>query len=180
LGIPLVLLIPEEFAGALDESTFTPWSKLKQGFEKYDREVPSDFESFTVELGGEETIDFNKDSLDVEGIINYLRFRGTLSGDGNKNFGETKKACSLNNFRSYFAPSAGLVHYYYGPGDAVKKGDLLCEILSMNSINEARDLEKAKTPIYAKDDGLVVFHATSSGVHQGMEIYSLMSEVFDL
>ena len=60
LNFPFVLHIPHKFAGAMDEATFINWFRLYEAFKANGRTIPLEFNSLTIELGSEETIDLDK------------------------------------------------------------------------------------------------------------------------
>lgn len=175
LGFPHILAIPNSFAGAMDEACFAPWVELKQAFSDSGRkDIPIEFEAFTVELGSQEVMDMEFCDLHFKRIRNYLQKKGTLSGHAELPR-EPLAVCMLKDYKTIHSSTAGLVDYKVAPGTKVKKGDLLMEILNMDNLHEGNQLNSALAQIHAPEDGIVVFHCSSGSVHSGMELLSLMT-----
>jgi predicted deacylase len=177
-GIPHVLIMPTDFAGAMDEASFHPWVQLQNELKNQGQDFPIEFDSYTVELGGEETISLKDSRSDAEGILNYLTFKGALEGEAKKP--EGLKACLLSDYKAFFSEQAGLVNFIVSPGEIISKGQVVCEILSFKNLKTPDDLERCVTPILAHEDGILVFHATSSSAHQGQEVFNMMTNIFPL
>lgn len=173
-----VLLIPNEFAGAMDESSFIPWVKLQRAFKELGREVKLDVESFTLEFGSEETFCMDWAEKDVESVLNYLAFKGVIK----KDISESKETymCELSNYKTLYARRGGLVDYRVSPGDHFKQGDLLANYYSLKDLDPKKPLDSCKESLYAKEDGIVINRCPSSAVHQGMELFQIMTDMFKL
>lgn len=171
-----VLLIPNSFAGAMDEASFIPWTKLMEAFKALGRLIIPDVESFTMEFGSEETFHMDEGGRDVESILNYLKLKGMIEG-------EPKEApevhyCDLENYKTIYAPRGGMVDYHFAPGDFFKEGDALATFYSMKDIDPKKPIESCSTELRAKSDGIVINRCPSSNVHQGMELFQIMTRTF--
>lgn len=170
-----VLIMPNEFAGAMDEASFMPWVWLKNEFAKQGREVPIDVESFTMEFGSEETFRMDEGSKDVESILNYLRYKGLLPGEPSAIDAYYSK---LEDYTTIYAPRGGLVDYHFAPGDHFKTGDKLATFYQMRDIDPENPIESCSHDLIANCDGIIINRCPSSNVHQGMELFQIMSNTY--
>lgn len=170
-----ILIIPNEFDGAMDEASFMPWIHLKEALSKLGREVTPDIDSFTLEFGSEETFCMKNATKDVESIINYLKYKGMVKGGPEKFEG---KYCFLKDYKTIFSPSGGLVDYHFAPGESYKKGDILASFYNLKKIEPANPIISARSTITAESDGIIINRCPSSSVHQGMELFQVMTNLF--
>jgi len=168
-----ILLIPDEFDGAMDEACFIPWIHLRESLKKYGKEIKLDVESFTLEFGSEETFCMEHAAKDVESIINYLKYKGLIEGTANK---IEDHSCKLENFKTIYSPTGGLVDYHFEPGDAYKKGDTLASFYNIKNIDPKDPLGSSKSIVTAMSGGIIINRCPSSSVHQGMELFQVMAE----
>ena len=75
-----VLLIPNQFDGAMEEACFMPWHYLECELKKTGRDISFDHESFTIELFNEETFSLREIENCYFGIKNYLTYKNVFSG----------------------------------------------------------------------------------------------------
>lgn len=190
LGFPFTLIIPNEFAGAMDEACFIPWVVLADNLNRKgsrDSEYLIPIESYTLELGSEEIIDSKAAKEDACLILNYLKLRGMLDkGAGEKlktdylHISHHQKACLLSDYKTYNARKGGLVEYFAKPGQHLKAEEPLCQILSYKDLKEIEDLEKCYEIIPAKKDAIIINHNPSAVVSEGDPLYQVMEDHFDL
>lgn len=179
MGIKNILVIPPEFAGSMDEATFAPWCKLKEAFFLHGRDdIPSEFESYTVELGSEEQISKEQAKVDAQGIINYLKYKKNLPGMAQQSLGGDKVSCLLDDYIAIHADQGGLIEYLKSPGQSAEEGEVLAMLYSFDNISCQSDVEQVHrgVPIIAPKDGIVIFHSCSHSVHEGMELINMMTE----
>lgn len=174
LSFPHNLIIPNEFAGAMDEACFIPWINLKSEFKKLGFEYHIPFESYTVELGGEERISLEEAHLDLLHILHYLFKRNIVTADVTPPNLKIRK-CMLKNYKTYYAPSGGLYEFNIHPGQSAKKGDTLVTIIQLNNFMCE---DPVKSYIKAKNDCIVINHFPSSSVASGSELIQVMEEVY--
>jgi len=167
--MPCNLLVPLEFGNAFDEATFMPWVHLQTAFCEAGRDVPLQFESYTVELGSEEIIDLDEACLDAERILNWLGSKGVISYKTSKTF-PVPMACHLKDYKSYYAPAGGLLDFCVKPGDVLKEGQVLGNILKLDQIGS----DTALLSVLVQKPGILVSHASSSNCHKGSEIFLVM------
>ena len=170
-----ILVIPNEFGGAMDESCFMPWIHLKNEFARQGREIKLDIESFTLEFGSEETFCMDWAKKDVESILNYLAYKNVI----NRPIQSFKEIflCKLNNYKTIYAHKGALVDYKVRPGDHFKKGDILAKFYSLKKLDPSNPLYSCEEDLIAKEDGIIINRCPSCAVHQGMELFQIMTDV---
>ncbi len=171
-----ILLIPNEFGGAMDEAAFMPWINLFKALEKAKIECPKDIESFTLEFGSEETFCMQSASKDVESIINYLKYKGVLAGTPDQ---IDCHYCLLKDYKTIYSPKGGLVDYHFAPGDRFFKGDNLASFYNLKNIDPLAPISSSRSTIVAQEDGIIINRCPSSSVHQGMELYQVMTKLHE-
>ncbi len=169
-----VLLVSHEFDGAMDEACFMPWIHLQKALKAQGRQVELDVESFTLEFGSEESFCMADAEKDVESIINYLKFKGVLTGEPNQ---IDSVSCELKNYKTIFSPKGGLVDYHLAPGDTYKAGEPLATFYNLKNIDPKNPIQSSKTEVKALQDGLIINRCPSSSVHQGMELFQVMTSL---
>ena len=174
LNFKHILIVPNEFGGAMDEAAFMPWIHLRKQLSLLGKEIMLDIESFTLEFGSEETFSMNSASKDVESILNFLKYKNVLKG-------ETKRiesfSCELEDFKTIFAPVGGLVDYHFEPGENFEAGNILASFYNFKNLDPANPIESARTQVIADKDGVVINRCPSSSVHQGMELFQIMTNL---
>lgn len=174
-GISQNLLIPTDFAGAMDEANFNPWVELKKAFFQVGRDdIPYFVEAYTVELGSEENFSLADGKEDLQMILNYLTYKNVFSGNARDDLNPNQYACLLKDYRTIHTPKGGLIDFKFSPGDKVNKDDVMFETLSFNNILEDKDLDNALTSYTAPADCLIVGRSASCSMHEGMEAYNVM------
>ncbi len=175
-NIPHVLLIPNDFAGAMDESAFCPWWQLSEELKRCGRDLPVGVEAFTVELGSQERIDLGAAKSDAESILSYLNFRGVLLDAPYLPAEMERHACMLADYRAYYAPLGGMVEYLAKPGDRLKAGEPIARILRMERYLSEEPLHT----LTIDEDAIAILHFASASVNQGTELYKFFTRVFPL
>ncbi|NWF69086.1 MAG: succinylglutamate desuccinylase/aspartoacylase family protein [Chloroflexi bacterium] len=178
-GIAPIIVLPDDFAGVLDEAFLLPWVRLRKALQKVGRDLPfSAFEreAFTLELGSADKIDARRMDEDARRILNYLRHKGVLEGAATPYTARYYKA-QQSNYARYNAPTGGLILWHKRPGDHVKTGEALCTILC--AYNRATALP-TEVPVLAVADGVVNNLVESQVVHEGMALCSVMTRIEDV
>lgn len=172
---PFFLIIPSKFAGAMDEGSFMPWIHLKKAFQNQGRVISFDFESYTLELGSEEVLSSHEAKEDAARIIHYLNSKGLDIKNPPFLKRPEQKYCLLKNYKTYYSPFAGLIEYLKSPGDSFKKGDILAKVLNFRSVQKSEDLKTAWKEVPALDTGIVITHSPTGVIHEGNEIFQIMT-----
>lgn len=178
-SIPHTILVPNEFAGALDEATFCPWWELYDAFVaagRTDLELSTLFESFTVELGSHEQIDLTQALSDAENLLAYLSYKGVFSGDTFQPKQMKRYAAYLLNFKTYYAPAGGLVEYVAPLGKPLARGQTLARSLNLRNYGNPEVISELSLPV----DALPILHFSSAVVHSGSELYKFFVNYFEL
>lgn len=169
-----ILLIPDEFGGAMDEACFMPWIHLRESLKKLGKKIKLDIESFTLEFGSEETFSMENATKDVESIINYLKYKGILSGTPDTI--EDHK-CHLDHYKTIYSPTGGLVDYHFSPGDTYREGDVLASFYNFKNIDPLKPIASCLSQVTAVTSGIIINRCPSASVHQGMELFQVMTKV---
>ncbi|PJF20628.1 MAG: hypothetical protein CUN56_15210, partial [Phototrophicales bacterium] len=173
-----ILLEADSFAGVLDEAFLQPWLKLRDAFAAAGRDIPfADFDlaAFTPELGCADTLTQENMQTDAERILNYLRYKGVLTGGAVRHEGDYVM-CEHRHYRRYRATTGGLLLWHKHPGDAVRAGETMATILRPYAF-QADDNGETEQPIIAVNDGIMINHVESHVVHEGMGVCSVMTHV---
>ncbi|RJE77792.1 succinylglutamate desuccinylase [Pseudoalteromonas sp. MSK9-3] len=175
-NIPHVLLIPNDFDGALDEACFCPWWALSDAYKKQGRDVPVLVEAFTVELGSQEKIDLTEAKADAVSLLSYLSHKEAVLDSPFKPQKMTRYACMLQDYLAYYAPMGGMVEYTAALGSHIKAGDTIANILRMERYLSEQPLHS----ITLDQDAIAILHFASASVNQGTELYKFFTNYFEL
>lgn len=201
--IPHTILIPNDFDGAMDESTFCPWWQLQQAYQNLGRNFVMGQgafakESFTVELGSQEQIDLAVAHHDALGILSYLHYKGVVSRTNKHGFSPqflpkkmTRYACYLKDYKALYSPMGGMVDYLAEFGKPLPAGEPLARILRMDNYggneydgDEYGDGEHGYgEPLHnitLDRQVLPILHFASASVNQGTELYKVFIDYFEL
>ena len=176
-NFPHVILIPNTFAGALDEATFCPWWTLQQLVsEKLGVAVDFAVEAFTLEMGSQEVISFVDGEYDAHSILAYLNAKGCLPDCDIEPQKITRMATTLEHYRVLYTKGGGIVDYLAKPGQVIKKGDVLAKILNVDELDTPRAIEELLAPC----DLIPILHFPSASVLSGTQLYKCFTEYFEL
>lgn len=168
-NIPHVILIPNSFAGALDEATFCPWWTLQQQLSQRFPCHTWDFnvEAFTVEMGSQEVIDFTSGEYDARGILSYLSYKHLFSRTIATPDDIERMAVALRDYKILFTKQGGIVEYLAKPGEKIKAGQALAKILNVDELENDRAVEEITAPC----DLIPILHFPSASVLSGTQLY---------
>ncbi len=176
-NIPHVILIPNKFAGALDEATFCHWWTLQTLLsEQFNRNVDFAVEAFTLEMGSQEVISFAEGEYDAKSILSYLNHKGCLVDAVYQPKTMTRTAVTLDNYKILYTHQGGIVEYLAKPGDKVVKGEPLAKVLNVDELEN----ERATEIIAAPCDLIPILHFPSASVLSGTQLYKCFTEYFEL
>ena len=135
LGARAVLLATDSGDSPFDEACSRPWLLLQERFAPLP--VPPACFSATVELRGEADTDHMLAKLDASAIIEFLRRRGLIAGAPAPDFAAPPIAlCQptpLAGSEPISAPSAGVVVFHRQPGDMIAAGDVVAEVVDVDT-----------------------------------------------
>lgn len=172
LCFPYSIIIPHEFAGAMDEASFMPWVKLAKSFKRLGIDFNIPFEAYTVELGSEEKISEKRALDELARISYYLANKGVLALEDHPEVKEEMYWSELQNFKTYFAPWAGLTEYQVQVGEKFKAGESLGRILTWPT-----DSQNPWQEVVAQSAGALINHSPSAVVSQGMELFQVLENL---
>lgn len=177
-NFPHVILIPNEFAGALDEATFCPWWHLQtQLTAKFpSRDWDFGVEAFTVEMGSQEVIDFAAGADDAKGILSYLSYKGCFTSALYQPETMTRHAVYLKDYKTLFSQFGGIVEYMAKPGQHIKRGEVMAKVLNVDELEG----DRATSEVYAPCDLIPILHFPSASVLGGTQLYKCFTHYFDL
>ncbi|XQW84585.1 succinylglutamate desuccinylase/aspartoacylase family protein [Thalassotalea piscium] len=179
--IPHILLIPNQFDGALDEATFCPWWHLQEAFNELGIKFSISSkalnkESFTVELGSQEQIDLDVAHEDAKSILCYLAYKGVIDAPQYQPKKMTRYACYLQDYKAFYSPMGGMVDYLAEFGKPLTAGEPLARILRMDNYGDGNPLHE----ISLDHEVLPILHFASASVNQGTELYKVFTRFFEL
>ncbi|NKF49275.1 succinylglutamate desuccinylase/aspartoacylase family protein [Shewanella sp. WXL01] len=178
-SIPYTLVIPNEFGGAMDEAAFCPWWCLAEAAKAQGREFSSDsgvaISAFTLELASQERIDLADAKQDALGILAYLSHRGVIA-EKVAPADMPRFGCYLKDYRKLHAPQSGMVEYCAELGQPLAAGEPLAQLLRVERYGREDALTSVSLPV----DCVPILHFASASVHQGTELYKVMTNVFEL
>ncbi|WP_394131572.1 succinylglutamate desuccinylase/aspartoacylase family protein [Shewanella maritima] len=178
-SIPYTLVIPKEFGGAMDEAAFCPWWQLADVAKQSGRALALDHgvpvSAFTLELASQERIDLADAKEDALGILAYLSHRGVIKNKVQP-ADMPRYGCYLAHYRKFYAPQSGMVEYTAKLGEPLVAGEPLVHLLRVEDYGS----DNALLPVSLPQDCIPILHFASASVHQGTELYKVMTEVFEL
>ncbi|CAN7545634.1 M14 family metallopeptidase [Caballeronia sp. LjRoot29] len=160
----------EDVAGGtpFDEAIAQCWSVLKKA-----GVIDDEHAAFctSIELRGQADVSDDFARADAQGILQYLALRGLIDVDTDNHDHVRPLAehevmvCPLEGVSHVPAPVGGLVSYKKRPGDAVKTGELIAEIIPLHGVIGA-----ARHPVFSDVDGLVVVQQYMKLVRPGQRV----------
>lgn len=177
-NIANVILIPNEFAGALDEATFCQWWHLQDQLHSIAPDTTWDFdvEAFTMEMGSQEVIDFDAGHYDAQSILAYLNFKGCFEHADYAPDNMERVAVYLRDYKVMYSQQGGIVEYIAKPDDRIKAGQLMAKVLNIDEL----DNPKAVSSIVAPCDLIPILHFPSASVLGGTQLYKCFTSYFVL
>lgn len=177
LNFPHHLIIPNEFAGAMDEACFCPWYNLQERLKKLGHSYQTNFEAYTVELGSEEFINSKLAKIQALRLADFLAKRGVIESlpasiKAQVDVPMRQYWCLLKDYKTYYSKFGGLFEYLVKPGDLLKKEDVMGKFYFLHQLETQTPFEHFK----AKEDCVVINHSTSSAVHQGQTLFQVMEK----
>ena len=137
LGAEAVLLATDSGDAPFDEACSRPWLLLQQAFAP--KPLPLACFSTTVELRGEADTHHAWAEQDAAALIEFLRRRGLVAGDPAPLPAPRCAPTPLAGSEPVTAPAAGVVVFHREPGDRVAAGDLIADLVELES-GECRPL----------------------------------------
>jgi predicted deacylase len=174
-SIPYTLIMPNSFGGAMDEATFCPWWQLTEYAASQGREFSVPVSAFTLELASQERIDLADALEDAKGILAYLSYRGVIAEKVTP-ADMPRFGCYLCDYKKFHAPKAGLIEYRAVLGEPLAAGQPLVNILRIDLYGTEQAYQAISLPM----DCVPILHFASASVHQGTELYKVITKVFSI
>lgn len=173
LDMPYFLVMGQQFTGALDEAVNHPWLLLAEAYHREHGATGAKPAALTLELGSQEEILPEQAEREADNLLNWLRCIGALAGEA-KPCPESPLATDDTAYINVCAPYGGLVSFEVEPGQKVSAGQRLAQILVWSARSDS-GLPSRFRAVLAPQDGIVLARFPSAIVHQGAELYKLMT-----
>jgi predicted deacylase len=160
LGAQAVLLATESGDSPFDEACSRPWLELQQRFPSHP--IPLACFSTTVELRGEGDTDHGLALADADAILAFLRRRGIVAGAAGALPPARCQPTPLSGSEPIVAPHAGVLVFHLAPGAAVQAGDVVADVVDIDS--------GAVTPICARSAGVLYARVSTRWASAGMRV----------
>jgi predicted deacylase len=148
MGAQAVLLAEASGDNPFDEACSTLWPRLAERFGA-EFPIPSACAAVTVELRGEADVSHEFAAADAQALIDYLCWRGVISGGPATLPPARCEATPLAGSMPVHAPHAGVVAWLREPGAVVAAGERLADLVE--------PMSGLVTPLLSPVDG--VFYA---------------------
>ncbi len=176
-NIPHNIFIPNVFAGALDEATFCPWWRLHDSVKQHlGRDIQFNVEAFTLEMGSQEVINFDEGRVDAISILSYLNQKGVLLNSDFSPAEMVRLGVYLKDYKTLYTDFGGMVEYIAKPGQKVKKGEALAQVLNIDEL----DNSNGSRVLYAPCDLIPMLNFPSASVLSGTQLFKCFTNYFEL
>lgn len=149
MAADVTLLADNSGGNPFDEACSRIWWDLAAQFP--DKPIPPACFSVTIELRGIADTDPEVVKNDALNIFNFLQRRGIVSGNAPDLPALKNEATPLAGVDYVKATSPGIVSFFKQPGEWLKKGDIIAEIINPLPAEG----EDAVVPLRTKTDGLL-------------------------
>lgn len=128
LGAHAILTSDVSGGACFDEMLYRPWMELRRQYGA-DYPIPQPCFSATVELRGEQDVFNPLASTDAQAIYHYLCRAGMIADEAATAPPAVCVPTPLAGSMTAYATAPGIVSYAAGPGDVLKAGDVICDII---------------------------------------------------
>jgi predicted deacylase len=162
LGAHAVMLSDDSGVGSFDESFSAPWIKLQKALGN-DFPMPIPCLTATLEFRGQADVNDDFAKADARALFNFLQRRGLIRGVAVPAPAFAGEVAELDECEILRAPRAGVIAYRRRPGDRVKKGELIAELVNPM----ADDANNARTEVRCKASGLMLSRRMMKAIGAG-------------
>jgi predicted deacylase len=127
LGAQASLLATDSGAQAFDEAHSLPWWTLQQ--QAGDAPLPPGTIAATIECRGQRDVCNETAARDADAIVDFLRARGALRGAARPMPALVRAPTPLAGSEQFYAPASGILVHRAAPGDLIRAGDPLFDIV---------------------------------------------------
>ncbi len=168
LGAVVLLLGADKRAFSLDDSLNLLWTELAERFPKFP--MPHGCLAVTVELRGRIDVDEKLAAADAENLVRFLIRQNVLMGDPG-HLPETLRTwiAPLTGVAHGRAPISGVAVFHKKPGDWIKKGEVVADVLDPSAGN----LLQARCPVTSPADGILFSINLISLVRAGQTFFKI-------
>lgn len=176
-SMPHTILIPNQFAGALDEASFCPWWTLSDHLgARFGRDYDFNIEAYTLEMGSQEIIDFKDGEKDACSILAYLQHKDAIATNTYQPQKMKRLGVYLKDYKTLFTDFGGMVEYSAQPGQLIKKGETLAKVLNIDDLDNQQGVKVIKAPC----DLIPILHFPSASVLSGTQLYKCFTQYFEI
>lgn len=170
LGCHGVMTAEDSGGGSFDECFSAPWVRIARDNPK--AAIPAPPFSTTVELRGESDVSDELGERDAQAILNLLMRRGVVAGEPPAPAKALCEATDLRGMEILTSPIPGFVTYRAALGERVARGQVVAEVIDP----AAEDLGRARLPIHAGTDGIVLSRRAHKWVAPGQTIAKVVGK----
>jgi predicted deacylase len=170
IGARATLTAADSGGRSFDESMSTPWTRLAQAIPE--RPVPPACLAGTIEYRGQADVGDELAAADAAALLRFLMRRGLVDGDPGPLPPLPAEATDFAACDVLRAPCAGVIAYKQPLGAMVRQGDIVAEIVDPL----AEDPRRARTPVAAGTDGLLLTRRHDKLVRPGDSIAKIVGE----
>ncbi|HEY0524980.1 MAG TPA: succinylglutamate desuccinylase/aspartoacylase family protein [Stellaceae bacterium] len=156
VGSDATLLAEESGGTPFDEAVGGPWWALAKQFR--DKPIPPACLSGTLELRGLSDVDDAVAAADADALFRFLQRRGIVAGDPGPLPPLRRDATPLTGVDPVKADAAGVLVFAKVPGDEVRAGDIVAEIVRPAA---------GRTALRARTDGVLFARRHDRFAHPG-------------
>jgi uncharacterized protein len=149
MGSAVTLLAEDSGVTPFDEACSRIWWHLAKRFPGHP--IPPACLSATVELRGSADVTHALAQKDAKNIFIFLQRRGFISGESPKLPELVNEATPLTGVDHIIAPAAGVVIYFKEPGQWVKKGEVVAEVVNPVAFKAAERVHR----VFSGTDGIL-------------------------
>jgi predicted deacylase len=167
LGCKTILLYPTDEGATFDVAPTLYWHRLAERFP--DRPIPRPPFTTTIELRGQQDVSDVLAEQDAGALWRFLQRHGALAGDPGSAPALLCRPTPVDGVDHATAPHAGVLSYHVKIGDAVKKDDVIADVVDPAEV----DFQKARTAVRTRTDGIVFGRNLSMLVRPGQSFASI-------
>lgn len=161
LGCQAVLLNQQAGGHSFDEACGGPWWQLAEHFGP-EFPIPQGCLDVTVELRGQRDVSHAYAQADAQAILDYLVHLGVIAGPSPTLPPLPCAPTPLAGSENIKAPHAGIVVFHREPGERLRAGDVVCDIIE--------PLSGRSTAIACSVDGVLYSRALQRYTTRGMDL----------
>jgi predicted deacylase len=150
MGAEVLLLGVDRKAFSFDDTINLLWSELAGRFPEFP--LPAGCLAATLEMRGRIDVSDALARQDAEHLVTFLMRRGILQGDpGTLPASRIRAVSPLQALAQVRAPAGGVAVFHRSPGDVVRRGEILADIVDPF----AEDPLRGRHPVPSPADGLL-------------------------